>query len=452
VLPGRKRATTPSLWFFELRGLPLPAVVLWARSPLRFVAAFLGDANPSDPLVLSGVSVALGAVAVATTGMAGAEGRPHQSVDRAQDGLVRLHETHGMTASSTNWARTFFTFWTGQALSLFGTQLVQFALVWWLTETTGSATVLATATLVGVLPNVFLAPVAGVLVDRWSRRTIMIASDGAVALATLGYVVPDDPAVLIGTTHQLNVPLLIGHNADESLFWASELPTTVAEYREFVRARFPASVADTVLARYPAATAAGVAVAAPLMNADFQIIAPTILIARAASKVTDVYMYQFSRVAPSTRSTFGGAAHTTEVPYVFDNTNGDVSQFEEVDHSVSRAMADAWVQFASTGNPNGTAPPRWPAYRSPDYRLLDFGDRVTVRSNAQSPQVDFYQRIFDTMRGPSSTSAGLFQQSASPAVNPAQEPPIRTGAAPCPTANCTGPLMLSLTRLTRSPR
>ena len=90
-----------------------------------------------------------------------------------------------MTAPSTNWARTFFTFWTGQALSLFGTQLVQFALVWWLTETTGSATVLATATLVGVLPNVFLAPVAGVLVDRWSRRTIMMASDGAVALATL---------------------------------------------------------------------------------------------------------------------------------------------------------------------------------------------------------------------------------------------------------------------------
>src|SRR4029453_533233 len=90
-----------------------------------------------------------------------------------------------MTASSTNWAPIFFSFWTGQALSLFGTQLVQFALVWWLTETTGSATVLATATLVGVLPNVFLGPVAGVLVDRWSRRTIMIASDGAVALATL---------------------------------------------------------------------------------------------------------------------------------------------------------------------------------------------------------------------------------------------------------------------------
>ena len=60
-----------------------------------------------------------------------------------------------MTASSTNWARTFFTFWTGQALSLFGSQLVQFALIWWLTETTGSAMVLATATLVGVLRTFF---------------------------------------------------------------------------------------------------------------------------------------------------------------------------------------------------------------------------------------------------------------------------------------------------------
>jgi para-nitrobenzyl esterase len=65
-------------------------------------------------------------------------------------------------------------------------------------------------------------------------------------------------------------------------------------------------------------------------------------------------------------------------------------------------MADAWVQFAKTGNPNSTALPKWPAYRSPDYRLLDFGDRTTVRSNADSPHVDFFRRAFETMRGQSS--------------------------------------------------
>ena len=50
-----------------------------------------------------------------------------------------------------NWARRFFTIWTGQALSLFGSALVQFALIWWLTQKSGSATVLAIAVLVGML-------------------------------------------------------------------------------------------------------------------------------------------------------------------------------------------------------------------------------------------------------------------------------------------------------------
>jgi hypothetical protein len=39
----------------------------------------------------------------------------------------------------------FFTIWTGQAFSLLGSKLVQFALVWWLTKTTGSEIVLEPA-------------------------------------------------------------------------------------------------------------------------------------------------------------------------------------------------------------------------------------------------------------------------------------------------------------------
>jgi DHA3 family macrolide efflux protein-like MFS transporter len=84
------------------------------------------------------------------------------------------------------WAAPFFTIWGGQAASLLGSALVQFGLVWWLTQTTGSATVLATATLVAMLPAVFIGPLAGVLVDRWNRRIVMIVADGLIALATLG--------------------------------------------------------------------------------------------------------------------------------------------------------------------------------------------------------------------------------------------------------------------------
>jgi len=84
-----------------------------------------------------------------------------------------------------NWAARFFTIFTGQAFSLFGSSLVQFALIWYLTQKTGSATVLATASLFAMLPQVLLGPIAGTVVDRGSRRMIMIAADATIALFTL---------------------------------------------------------------------------------------------------------------------------------------------------------------------------------------------------------------------------------------------------------------------------
>jgi DHA3 family macrolide efflux protein-like MFS transporter len=75
----------------------------------------------------------------------------------------------------------FFTLWSGQALSLLGTQAVQFALIWWLTAETGSATILATATLMALLPIAVLGPLIGPLIDRWSRRKVMFFADSAAA-------------------------------------------------------------------------------------------------------------------------------------------------------------------------------------------------------------------------------------------------------------------------------
>lgn len=83
------------------------------------------------------------------------------------------------------WAGRFFSIWLGQALSLVGSSVAQFALVWWVTTLTGSATVLATATMVAVLPGVLLGPIAGAYVDRWNRRMVLIVADGVVAAAAL---------------------------------------------------------------------------------------------------------------------------------------------------------------------------------------------------------------------------------------------------------------------------
>lgn len=95
-----------------------------------------------------------------------------------------------MNKENANWKAPFFTVWIGQQISLLGSLLAGFALVWWVTQATGSATYLATLTMVYMLPGVLLGPVVGALVDRWNRRTVMIVADSVVALfsAWLAYL------------------------------------------------------------------------------------------------------------------------------------------------------------------------------------------------------------------------------------------------------------------------
>ncbi|MBC7256661.1 MAG: MFS transporter, partial [Chloroflexi bacterium] len=93
---------------------------------------------------------------------------------------VTSHPTLG-----PRWKRNFAAIWLGQQISLLGSTVAGFALVWWLTQRTGSATILATASLVAILPEVLLGPIAGAYVDRWNRRLVMIVADGAIALVSL---------------------------------------------------------------------------------------------------------------------------------------------------------------------------------------------------------------------------------------------------------------------------
>lgn len=87
------------------------------------------------------------------------------------------------------WFKRFATIWAGQAASLIGSQLVQFALVWYLTIQTGSATVLAIASVAAMLPQIILSPIAGAYVDRWKRRHVMIAADALIAASTFVLIV-----------------------------------------------------------------------------------------------------------------------------------------------------------------------------------------------------------------------------------------------------------------------
>ncbi|WP_046212425.1 MFS transporter [Paenibacillus wulumuqiensis] len=84
-----------------------------------------------------------------------------------------------------NWQRKFALIFSGQIFSILTSSMVQFAIIWHLTEKTGSATVLMIAGLVGFMPQALLGPFIGVWLDRWNRKLTMIVSDSMIAVSSL---------------------------------------------------------------------------------------------------------------------------------------------------------------------------------------------------------------------------------------------------------------------------
>jgi DHA3 family macrolide efflux protein-like MFS transporter len=84
------------------------------------------------------------------------------------------------------WKQRVSIFLVGQTISTFGSLLVQYALLWHLTLTTKSGVVLALAAVFGFLPQAIVSIFAGVWADRVNRKIMIILSDSAIALSTLG--------------------------------------------------------------------------------------------------------------------------------------------------------------------------------------------------------------------------------------------------------------------------
>lgn len=84
-----------------------------------------------------------------------------------------------------SWRSNFYLIFIGQFVSGLTTMIVQYAFMWYITAVLKSATALSMSTLVMFLPWIFLAPFAGVVIDRWSRKVIMISMDLMAALVAI---------------------------------------------------------------------------------------------------------------------------------------------------------------------------------------------------------------------------------------------------------------------------
>ena len=168
---------------------------------------------------------------------------------------------------------------------------------------------------------------------------------------------------------QPRVPLIIGSNSAEvpaGFVNASSKEELVSQF-ESVKEEFTAAYdidGNTEFARM-----------LTLVNTDKVWAEPARFTARAfIAKGAPAYLYLFSYVPTSMQERMRyGAAHASEIPYVFDNLidrNGII--FAPKDKEVARMMNRYWVNFAKIGDPNGNGLPKWPEYDSKKNEVFEF--------------------------------------------------------------------------------
>jgi DHA3 family macrolide efflux protein-like MFS transporter len=89
------------------------------------------------------------------------------------------------TAGQRSWYKNAALFLASQTVSLFGSSLVQYAIMWYITIETQSGVMMTISIICGFVPMFFLSPIAGVWADRYNRKRLIIISDAMIAVTTL---------------------------------------------------------------------------------------------------------------------------------------------------------------------------------------------------------------------------------------------------------------------------
>ncbi|MBZ5625033.1 MAG: carboxylesterase family protein [Acidobacteriia bacterium] len=221
----------------------------------------------------------------------------------------------------------------------------------------------------------FLGPTLGVVVDGW--------------------VFPESPMKVFAAGKEHRAGLLLGSNARE--LQRPFFPMTGTLTQAIVEQYGP--LADRALALYGLSGGAepqpdplfGTAMAQWATDSQFRCGTVAELVWHAGAG-NPAYQFQFSRAAPGREA--AGAAHGTEVPYVFGTLGraANSPRYDSIDRQVSAAIQTYWTNFAKTGDPNGGGLPHWPKFDSARRDYLEFTDVGPVARQGLRRQVcDLYK-------------------------------------------------------------
>ena len=211
-----------------------------------------------------------------------------------------------------------------------------------------------------------------------------------------GHLIREDDRTSIRNGRFAAIPIIVGTILNEGGGFArNSRVRTPADLQGFVAQTFAGS-AERAWALYGADEDSKVPAQMAAIYGDTQYnFGSRELMRYGARNNVPVYRYLFTR---SRNNAAAAPIHGAELQYVFDNLSashrGRVPPSDSIDLEVAKQMADAWVRFAKTGNPNGGSLPNWPVHGGATENYMDFGAVIAAKTGNRTAALDFIRDFY----------------------------------------------------------
>ena len=240
------------------------------------------------------------------------------------------------------------------------------------------------------------------------------AAGRGASMVVDGWVLPALADEIFAAGEQNDVAVILGSLSDEGTTLFSGMPEPAHdEFVAGIRNQY-GDQADALLAAYADETASSTRTAGQAIAADRSFTWQMRAWARAIGETNDVYLYHFSHAPPVFRlyrpegpeldyapgRRGAGAYHSGDLAYAFANVGLVGIDWNDRDRELSAQMSQYWVNFATTGNPNGEGLPDWPTYDRGSEPALHFAtDGTGATSKVREAKLDLFDSSYQVQVG-----------------------------------------------------
>ncbi len=204
-----------------------------------------------------------------------------------------------------------------------------------------------------------------------------------------GNIVPSDLYSLYQSGSFSDTPILLGNTSEEGATMGGSRNVTPEEFEKQIRSQY-GSHADVILSAYPHSTDAEATMSSRELRQSTSAW-NTWTWARLQSRMGKgkafTYIFDYHPGSPDV-----GSGHGSDVPYAFQTLSGGRQGAPKPeDLKLSDTISSYWINFATSGDPNGPGLPEWPAFMESDQRVMIFDAAPSARA---VPKLDNL-KVFD---------------------------------------------------------